>query len=444
MKAVYHWFALVVSSLGLGLSGWIVIPAPTFLLLPLSVGAPEVSPWLLGLNALGALLSFGGASSKKVVNQKVVNQKTANQKTGNQSASGLLSRVALGLSVVGALLCLLPFSQLSATNQRAIAAMAQGLGTDYLAKVPLAVQAQMRSQPFVLTESLSGIPELTVRYTPGISFKKIPKPAPEGVEVISEATPEAIPETISDDAPLTLDLYRPPQVGQYPALVVIYGGAWQTGSPLSNADFSRYMAARGYVVWAISYRHAPRYQFPTQLEDVEDALSFLRTHAAEYETDPDRVALLGRSAGAQLAMLAAYRPGAPPIKAVVDYYGPVDLAEGYYNPPHPSPIDTRMVLTALLGGAPSDFPQRYASASPINFVSGSAPPTLLVYGGRDNVVQSKYGRAMHERLLAAGNQAVFLEIPWADHAFDSVFNGISNQLALYYTERFLAWALLVP
>jgi acetyl esterase/lipase len=66
---------------------------------------------------------------------------------------------------------------------------------------------------------------------------------------------------------------------------------------------------------------------------------------------------------------------------------------------------------------------------------------LLIYGSRDHIVESKYGRGLAQSLTAQGNQAVFIEIPWADHAFDSVFQGVSNQFALYYTERFLAWAL---
>jgi acetyl esterase/lipase len=322
------------------------------------------------------------------------------------------------LSLAGIIICLLPLSQFPATNQRAIAAMAQGLGPDYLTKIPQTVQTQMRTQPFMLADSLRGIPNRTVRYTANIPF------------------------AMADGVPLNLDIYRPPQVGKYPAIVVLYGGAWQTGSPLNNEAFSRYMAARGYVVWATSYRHAPRYQFPAQLEDVEAALGFLHTHAAEYETDRDRIAILGRSAGAQLAMLTAYRPEMKPVQAVVDYYGPVDLVAGYYNLPKPSPIDIRLVLKRLLGGSPGDFPKQYMLASPIHFPTKSAPPSLLVYGGRDNVVQAKYGRQMHERLQAVGGKVVYLEIPWADHAFDEVFNGISNQLALYYTERFLAWALL--
>jgi acetyl esterase/lipase len=99
------------------------------------------------------------------------------------------------------------------------------------------------------------------------------------------------------------------------------------------------------------------------------------------------------------------------------------------------------VLRTFLGGPPATAPDRYRQASPLNYVRSDLPPTLLVYAGRDHVVQAKYGRQLYEQLQAADNQAVWLEIPWAEHAFDTVFNGLSNQLALYYTERFLAWAL---
>jgi acetyl esterase/lipase len=388
----YKILLLLLSGLGLFLSAWIVIPAPTFSLLPLSVGAPEVSPWLVGLNAIAILLAL---TSKMI----------------------WLRRVALAFGVAGLIVSLLPVSQLPATNRQADTAMVQALGADYLTKIPQSVQAQMRPQPFVLADVFRGILTRQVRYTSGIPFA-----APDGVS-------------------LTLDIYQPPQVGRYPAIVVIYGGAWQRGSPSDNAEFNRYMAARGYVVWAIAYRHAPRYRFPAQIEDVQAALAFIQQHATEYETDLERIALLGRSAGAHLAMLAAYRPDAPRIRAVVNYYGPVNLTKGYYDLPHPDPIDVRAVLKAFLGGSPDELPELYRQASPISYVSQPQPPSLLVYGGQDHIIQAKFGRTLGDRLQAVGSQVIFLEIPWAEHAFDAVFNGVSNQLALYYTERFLAWAL---
>ncbi|MEW5860100.1 MAG: alpha/beta hydrolase [Cyanobacteriota bacterium] len=394
-----HWLAVITQTLVLLLSGaalflssWIVVPAPTMSLLPLGVGAPEVSPWLVMLNAIASLLAL------------VMIRRSPWQ------------FLALAASLLALLLSLLPLLQMPATQQHLAAAMRDGLA-DYSVNLPSSQQKRMREQPFVLADVFRGINPGESRYTSGIVFSK-----PDGV-------------------PLSMDLYRPPQVGNYPALIIIYAGAWRSGDPTQNADFSRYMAARGYSVFAIDYRHTPHYRFPAQLDDVRAALAFIHQHAAEYEADPERIALVGRSAGGHLAMLAAYEPDALPVKAVVSYYGPVDLAGGYADPPHPDPIDTRAVLKTFMGGTPATMPDRYRLASPISYVRRSLPPTLFVHGSRDHLVQLKFIRQMHQRLLAEGNISVLLEIPWAEHAFDAVFQGLSNQLALYHTERFLDWAL---
>jgi len=380
--------------IGCFLSLWIVVPAPTLALLPLGVGAPELSPGLMVLNAIALLLTVLYASHKAAF------------------------RVMLVGSILGLVLSSLPLLQLPNAIKQANATMQSALGEAYLARVPVKQQTQFRPHPFSFFTFIRQIPLGNIRQDLEIPFAQ------------------------PDREPLTLNLYRPAQTGTYPAVVVIYGGAWQRGQPSSNTQFSQYLAARGYVVWAISYRHAPRYQFPAQLEDVRSALSFIQDHAAAYETDPNRVALLGRSAGGHLAMLAGYDSGDIPIRAVVNYYGPVDLATGYYDPPSPDPIDVKAVLKTFIGGDPQQFPDQYKQASPIHSVKPNLPPSLLVYGGQDHLVQAKFGRAMSQVLHNQGNTAVMIEIPWAEHAFDAIFSGLSNQLALYYTERFLAWALL--
>ncbi|NJO78553.1 MAG: alpha/beta hydrolase [Cyanobacteria bacterium RM1_2_2] len=390
MQFLPQLFLGVVGILGLFLSVWIVIPAPIFALLPLSVATPEISPWLIGVHLLVILLMATGA------------------------VQGLFHRWMLGCGLVGLALSLLPLVQFPVVHQQAALAF-----QDLKAELSLSDGSKpLRAAPFVWRDAFLGIPtQPTVRHTPQVTV------------------------AIADGVASTLDIYRPAEAGIYPAIVVIHGGAWRGGSPADNAVFCRYMAAQGYVVWAISYRFAPVHQFPTQLTDVQAALEFIQQHAREYETDLTRIALLGRSAGAQLAMLAAYRPDGLPIRAVVNYYGPVDLAAGYADPPVPDPINTRAILRDFLGGTPAQIPDQYQAASPIHWVTRPLPPSLLIYGGKDRIVQSKYGRALHQRLQSMGSRAVFLEIPWADHAFDAVFNGVSNQLALYYTERFLAWAL---
>ena len=129
---------------------------------------------------------------------------------------------------------------------------------------------------------------------------------------------------------------------------------------------------------------------------------------------------------------------------VIDYYGPVDLVEGYRQIPTPDPLDVRAIEEAFLGGPPDAMIDRYRAASPIALVTRRLPPTLLIYGGRDHVVEPRFGAMLAGRLRAEGTTAVHIEIPWAEHAFDAVPYGPSGQLARYITERFLAWATTKP
>lgn len=383
---------LIISFISIFLTSWIILPAPNFFLLKFGVVAPEICPWLFLLNFITLILSFLFVYQPQI------------------------KRIVYIFGLIGLLICSLELASITPTQIQMTAAMNQALGSDYQQKIPVEVKANMRKHPFILADIFRGISLQKTRHITGINF----------------ATPAGLP--------LNMEVYQPAKVGKYPAIVFIYGGAWQNGNPSVKPEFNRYMAARGYTVFAIDYRHAPQYKFPAQLDDVRSALDFIRSHAAEYEADADKMILLGRSAGAHLAMLAAYEPDAPPIRAVVNYYGPVNLTQGYNEPPYPDPINARAVLEAFLGGSPQKLPMLYKTASPINYVEPALPPTLLIYGSRDHVVEARFGRQMYEKLRNK-NTAVLLEIPWAEHSFDSIFNGVSNQLALYYTERFIAWAL---
>ncbi|WP_414624753.1 alpha/beta hydrolase [Calothrix sp. CCY 0018] len=374
------------------LTSWIILPAPTLFLLQFGVVAPEISPWLFLLNIITLFLSL------IFIRQLQIQQ------------------TVCILSLLGLMVCSLQLASITPTEIQFNKSMAQVLGSNYQQKVPVEVKAKMRKQPFILTDIFRGINLDKTRHITNINF----------------ATPAGVA--------LKMEVYQPEKVGKYPAIVFIYGGAWQNGNPSVKPEFNRYMAARGYTVFAIDYRHAPEYKFPAQFDDVNTALKFIRDRADEYEADVDKMVLLGRSAGAHLAMLAAYQPDAPKIRAVVNYYGPVNLTQGYNEPPYPDPINARAVLKAFLGGSPQQLPTLYETASPINYVVPNLPPTLLIYGSRDHVVEARFGRQMYNKLRDK-NTAVYLEIPWAEHSFDSIFNGVSNQLALYYTERFIAWAV---
>jgi acetyl esterase/lipase len=247
---------------------------------------------------------------------------------------------------------------------------------------------------------------------------------------------------VKGEVNLSLDVYQPPVAGTYPVIMQIYGGSWQRGAPASQEWFSRYFAARGYVVVAIDYRHAPEWIWPEQLDDVHAGLYWIRNEAPRFDADPSRIVVVGRSAGAQLAMRLAYRKEAPSaIRAVVNYYGPVDLAHGWRYPPRPDPVNVRGILEAFIGGTPDRKPEHYKHASPISYVSQTSAPTLSLYGARDHIVDARYGRMLDAALNKAGATSVLLELPWAEHSFDAVPNGMGRYVALKYTERFIAWAV---
>lgn len=250
-----------------------------------------------------------------------------------------------------------------------------------------------------------------------------------------------VPFSKADGVPLALDVYQPSASGTFPIIMQIYGGSWQTGAPASDEWFSRYFAQRGYVVVAIDYRHAPEWIWPEQIVDVRTALYWISQDAGKFNGDASRIVLVGRSAGAQLAMRLAYQEGPSSIRGVVNYYGPVDLADGWRRPPQPDPAHVRGILEMFIGGTPDQKPEHYKHASPITWVSKAAAPTLSIYGARDHIVEARFGRMLDSALKRVGATSVLLELPWSEHSFDAVPNGLGRQIALSYTERFVAWAV---
>jgi acetyl esterase/lipase len=107
---------------------------------------------------------------------------------------------------------------------------------------------------------------------------------------------------------------------------------------------------------------------------------------------------------------------------------------------HPAPtglFDTRGTLDAYLGGSPAKSSDNYFAASPINFVTASSPPTLLIHGMRDGIVSPNESARLEEKLQQAGVKHLFVKLPWATHGCDRSFGGPCGQIATYSVERFL-------
>lgn len=260
-----------------------------------------------------------------------------------------------------------------------------------------------------------------------------------------------IPFRTVDGTTLRLDRYDPPTSGPHPAIVVVHGGSWRNGDKgaggIDPTITNRIFAARGYTVYDIQYRLVPQATFPAQLEDLLCALGHVRAHATADGTDPARTVLLGRSAGAHLALLAAYRAGRDPIPAgcappstvlgVIGLYAPTDLTRAYNVPADPDLIAGSSALADFLGGTPETVPDRYRLATPQTALDRPVPPTLLLHGDADQIVRPEHSRSLAGALEAAHAPAALVEIPWAGHGFDAISWGPGGQIALAAILRFL-------
>ena len=210
---------------------------------------------------------------------------------------------------------------------------------------------------------------------------------------------------------LRLDVMTPAGVAAdavLPAVVVIHGGGWRTGNKADVRGITSEFSKRGYVTISPQYRFCPKEVFPAQVHDVKAAVRWLKTNAKKYHVDPDRIGAMGFSAGGHLAlMLGVTSPsdgleGTPAadapdsrVKAVVNYFGPTDLAATDI------PAISKPMVKDLLGGTPEDKPEAAAKASPLSFVTKDDAPMLTFQGTKDPLVP--YSQAI--KLADAMNKA---------------------------------------
>jgi acetyl esterase/lipase len=239
------------------------------------------------------------------------------------------------------------------------------------------------------------------------------------------------------DTTMSLNYYPTQIVGKKPCVIVVHGGSWSSGDSQQLPELNSYLARKGYNVASINYRMAPKYQSPAPVKDIQAALTYLRKHADELKIDTNNFVLLGRSAGAQIALLAAYTLHDPTIKGVVDFYGPADMVWGYSIPSNPWIMNSRGVMDAYLGGSYYKVPQNYVASSPLEFVDKTSIPTLIIHGYDDVLVAYEHSRRLNKKLQQNGIRHYWLKLPWATHGFDFNLNGPGGQLSTYAVERFL-------
>jgi acetyl esterase/lipase len=287
------------------------------------------------------------------------------------------------------------------------------------------------------------------------------------------------------DRKLVCDVWQPPAGVPSSGLAVVYlhGSAWcMLDKDVGTRPLFRHLTAQGHVIVDVAHRLFPETDMPGMVADTKRALAWVKDHAADLQIQPDRVVVAGGSSGGHLALLAAYAPDDPTLTpaelassdqqvcAVVSLYGQADLEAHYYHtsqhkscrpddpqpdwdaPPPPwmrrlfGPDVGRLHLVPasrcdwLVGGTPTQLPDRYAQLSPLHRVHPDCPPTLLVHGQHDEMAPVAAMRDLQRRLEQAGVPVTGVYLPHTDHAFDLLATTWSPpaRVAIHVLERFLA------
>jgi acetyl esterase/lipase len=245
---------------------------------------------------------------------------------------------------------------------------------------------------------------------------------------------------------LQLDLARPKNAsGKLPAILCIHGGGFRAGKREGWDARCKLLAERGYVAATITYRLAPKSQFPAAVEDCKAAVRWLRANAEKYSIDPERIGVIGDSAGGHLAQFLGVTGGVAQfegdggnptmssrVSCVVNYYGPSDLTKSYGKS-----VDAAEVLPLWLGGDDSKEHRRHILASPLYWVTPAAAPTLLLQGTEDKYVNHEQAVWMRDRLKAAEVDVEFLSLEGAGHGFKGADAEKAWKAALDFFDRHL-------
>lgn len=241
---------------------------------------------------------------------------------------------------------------------------------------------------------------------------------------------------------LLVDVYRASGAGVHPFAMVVHGGSWRSGDKGDAPHVSRALASRGITVFDVCYRLAPAHPFPAAIQDIKCLLGHVRLRAQQFSVDPARGALIGRSAGGQIALVSAYSDDtiAPscaleqpplPVRAVVSIYGPTDLTWGHGNPYWPDVVNGTNALELSLGGTPTQIPAVYQRATPQSWVahSGAVPATLLIHGTGEHCVRPENADRLAAVLARNQHNVRVLMVPFAEHGFDVRPGGFGEQLS---------------
>jgi len=359
------------------------------------------------------------------------------------------------LNLISYLRLMFPFYRVNNTNRRMKKEMKASLGDDYLTYI----------DPSLRSNIVKKVRFRLSHYFSGINYKRIDKYVTTVNDVVFKE---------QEKEKLKLNVYYPIKEGKYPIIIFIHGGGWITGSKdkLLDLRILKRLAYMGFTVFHIDYRLAPSPTLQTYREiphdnptiremvsDVRASILFATKKAGEYKGDPNSLFLFGKSAGAHLALLTAFScedkffdmEGIScsihdfNIVGVLAFYPATDLVDLYKFYEGDGADLFKLNLHRSTGTTIEDSKNLYKIFSPIHYVNkkniDQIPPVFLATGSKDRIFNAYQSKELEEELEELGLTSVFLELPWANHSFDSVINGPGGQLVFQYLTQFIAWVI---
>jgi acetyl esterase/lipase len=230
---------------------------------------------------------------------------------------------------------------------------------------------------------------------------------------------------------LLLDLYLPPTNPQKPLPIILYihGGGWLKNS--KEYCPAPVLVPKGYGVTCINYRYSSEALFPAQIKDVKKAVVWLKNNAQNYNLNPNKIGVLGDSAGGYLSALLGTSagvqawedaktstPDSTRVQAVVSLYGPTDFSQVTPAKNKDQPwFHYTQVTTLLLGGPISQKKAETKLANPLTYIDSNDPPFLLIHGELDRVVPLSQSEILYEALKTQKVPVKFIKIPNLKHNF---------------------------
>jgi acetyl esterase len=241
-------------------------------------------------------------------------------------------------------------------------------------------------------------------------------------ETVRTPTQDGLVYGVADGQNLTMDYYAPKGPGPHPIAIIIHGGGYRRGDSKSGSEAycADFLAPAGYAVFSINYRLAPKYPYPYMVYDVERSIRYIRYNAKKWDADPNKIALVGGSAGGFLSNMVGLlnAPGDPKasdpvdresakVQAVVTLFAQSSFATVPLNQ------DVHALLDPLI--QQKGEAEALRESSPITYVSKDAPPFLLILGDKDEYIPFTEATNQQAALRKVGVECEIIRIPGGMH-----------------------------